>query len=71
MIYALIVLCVVVLAQSFFLNKLINKLMSRNFYDYEITKQVTAKKAKNSDTIKEVSVDESYQSNADYLGARV
>lgn len=40
-IFSLAILGAIVVAQSFWINTLINKLMSRNYYDYEITKKLT------------------------------
>lgn len=48
MIYALVAvnlfLCCIIAFLCIWINKLINKLMSRNYYDYEVTKAAAAPK---------------------------
>lgn len=45
-------LLLVIIMQQFFIHKLINKLMSRNYYDYEVTQGVNKESPKNSQQMK-------------------
>lgn len=60
----IVILAILNFAQGFWINKLINKLMSRNYYDYEITQSLS--KPKKEATM--VKVTEEPMEDPAYLG---
>ena len=54
--------------QAFWINRLINKLMSRNYYDYAVTQRMDLEKPKKEATLNGVDQDYVPVENLDYLG---